>query len=184
MIAAVWGFLQHPTNEKLEATSEERNTLFVRLLGTMVFLSILFGLLIGSFSELFDLDFGDHAVDELFKNYSLFTVLLLAVVLAPILEELLFRAPLTIFKNPAHFKYAYYVSILLFGVIHISNYSTIEGQYWAIPILVSPQLSAGVFLGYIRIKLGLFWSILLHAAHNLVLTAPLLVYLFLEIPLE
>lgn len=184
MIAAVWRFLQHPTNEKLKVTSEQKNILFARLLLYMVLFSMLLGLLIGVITHILQLDFGDLAVDELFKNYSPLTILFLAVIVAPILEELLFRAPLAAFNNPSHFRYAYYASIILFGILHISNYTTIEGQYWIIPILVSPQLSAGVFLGYIRTKLGLFWSILLHAAHNLVLIAPILVYLFLEIPLE
>lgn len=177
-------FLQYPKNEKLQLTNEERNNLFAYLLVSMVFFSIILGLLIGGISVLFQLNFGDHAVDGLFKKYTPLTILLLAVVVAPIVEELIFRAPLTAFKNPTHFKYAYYTSIILFGVLHITNYGALEGQYWALPILVSPQLSAGVFLGYTRTKLGLLWSILLHAAHNLVLIAPILVYLFLEIPLE
>jgi len=182
MLKEVWEFLQYPVNQKLELDSQERNTVFLRLLFLTVGFSIALGLLMGSIAMAFHLDFGDHAVDDLLRNYSPLKIFFLAVILAPIIEELLFRAPLTAFKNPTYFKYAYYTSVLLFGVIHISNFEGLDGQYWAIPLLVSPQVSAGVFLGYIRTKLGLFWSMLLHAAHNLILVGPILVYLILDIP--
>jgi membrane protease YdiL (CAAX protease family) len=184
MLNEVWEFLKHPINQKRELENQERNALFFGLLILTVFFSIALGLLIGGISLVFNLEFGNHAADELLKTYSPVMLFFLAVVLAPVLEELLFRAPLTIFKNPTHFKYAYYISIILFGTLHISNFEALDGQYWAIPLLVSPQLSAGVFLGYTRTKLGLLWSILLHAAHNLILVGPVLIYLLLDIPLE
>ncbi len=184
MLKEVWEFLQYPVNKKLELDSKERNVLFLRLLFFAVSFSIALGLLTGAISLAFNLDFGDHAVDELLRNYSALALFFLAVIAAPVIEELIFRAPLTAFKNPIYFKYAYYASILLFGLLHISNFDGLDGQYWAIPLLVSPQLSAGIFLGYIRTKLGLLWSMLLHATHNLVLVGPVLIYLLLDIPLE
>ncbi|MFT6935222.1 MAG: membrane protease YdiL (CAAX protease family) [Maribacter sp.] len=184
MLNEVWEFLQYPVNQKLGINNQGRSTLFLRLLGLTVFFSIALGLLISSISLVFNLDFGNHAAPELFKTYSPAILFFLAVVAAPVIEELLFRAPLTVFKNPTHFKYAYYFSIILFGTLHISNFEALDGQYWAIPLLVSPQLSAGIFLGYTRTSLGLFWSILLHAAHNLILVGPVLMYLLLDIPLK
>lgn len=184
MLNKVWEFLQYPVNQKLGLNNQERSILFFRLLALTVFFSIVLGLLISSISLVFNFDFGNHAVDELFKTYSPAILFFLAVVVAPVIEELLFRAPLTLFKNPTHFKYAYYISIILFGTLHISNFEALDGHYWAIPLLVSPQLTAGVFLGYTRTSLGLIWSILLHAAHNLVLVGPVLIYLLLDIPLE
>jgi hypothetical protein len=184
MLNQVWEFLQYPVNQKLEISKQVRTTLFFRLLALTVFFSIVLGLLISSISLVFNIDFGNHAVDEIFKTYSPEILFFLAVIAAPVIEELLFRAPLTVFKNPTYFKYAYYISIILFGTLHISNFEALDGQYWAVPLLVSPQLSAGVFLGYTRISLGLQWSILLHAAHNLILVGPVLIYLLLDIPLE
>ena len=40
-----------------------------------------------------------HAFDEL-KDSSPYEILFLAAVLAPFMEELVFRAPLTLFKSP------------------------------------------------------------------------------------
>ncbi|WP_027075886.1 CPBP family intramembrane glutamic endopeptidase [Maribacter antarcticus] len=184
MLNQVWEFLQYPVNQKLEINKQVRTTLFFKLLALTVFFSIILGLLINSISIVFNIDFGTHAVGELFKTYSPAMLFFLAVIVAPVIEELLFRAPLTVFKNPTYFKYAYYISIILFGTLHIFNFDTLNEQYWAVPLLVSPQLSAGVFLGYTRTSLGLLWSILLHAAHNLVLVGPVFIYLLLDIPLE
>lgn len=184
MLNEVWEFLKHPVNQKLELEKQEQYTFFFRLLILTVLFSVTFGLLTAGVSEVFNLDFGKHAVDELLEAYTPSLIFLLAVVVAPIIEELLFRAPLTVFKNPIRFKYAFYISVLLFGGLHISNFEALQAQFWAIPLLVSPQLSAGVFLGYTRTKLGLFWSILLHAAHNFLLVAPALIYLSLAIPVK
>jgi membrane protease YdiL (CAAX protease family) len=184
MLKEVWEFLKLPVNQKLKLETRERYTQFFHLLVLTVFFSVAFGLFINGVSEVFSLNFGNHAVDELLKAYPPSLLFLLAVVIAPIIEELLFRAPLVAFKNPVHFKYALYISVILFGSLHISNFEALDGQFWAIPLLVSPQLSAGVFLGYTRIKLGLFWGILLHTAHNFLLVGPVLLYLFLDIPIK
>ena len=184
MLNEVWEFLKHPVNQRLVLEKREQYSFFFRLLVFTVFFSVAFGLLIGGVSEAFKLDFGKHAVDELLETYTPSLIFVLAVVVAPIIEELFFRAPLTVFKHPIRFKYAFYTSVILFGGLHISNFEALDGQFWAIPLLVSPQLSAGVFLGYTRTKLGLFWSILLHAAHNLILVGPVLIFLILDIPVE
>lgn len=184
MLYRVWEFLKHPVNKQLEVNNNERSSLFLGLLLLTVLFSIGLGICIGVIAEAFHLDFGNHAIDDLFEAYTPAMIFFLAVVVAPVLEELLFRAPLTAFKNPSHFKYAYYGSILLFATLHISNFKALDGQYWAIPLLVSPQLSAGIFLGYIRTKLGLIWSIFLHAGHNLILVGPVLIYLWLDLPLK
>ncbi len=184
MLNQVWEFIRYPVNRKLALEKQQRYTLFFRILVLTVFFSVIFGLIIGWISHVFNLDFGNHAVDQLLDNYPPAVLFLLAVVAAPLIEELLFRAPLTAFKNPIGFKYAFYISVILFGGLHLSNFESLNGQFWAIPLLVSPQLLAGVFLGFTRIKLGLFWSILLHAAHNFLLVGPVLLYVLLDIPVK
>ncbi len=68
-----------------------------------------------------------------------------------------------------HFNYIFYSSILLFGFMHISNFS---GSTMLIvlfsPLLVSPQLILGAILGYIRMKNGLAYSILFHLLINFI----------------
>jgi uncharacterized protein len=62
----------------------------------------------------------------------------------------------------------FYTSSISFGVAHIGNYH-IQHFVPILPvILVLPQIFAGLLLGYIRIVMGLRWSIAFHSFHNLV----------------
>ncbi len=69
----------------------------------------------------------------------------------------------------SHFKYLFYGSALVFGLLHATNFT---GNPWIIlafsPILGSPQIIMGFFLGYIRMKNGLTYSILFHMAVNII----------------
>lgn len=183
MLKEVWEFLKHPENRNHECGPAKKKQRFGWLLLWAVSFSILSGILLEGFSTLFHLDFGTHAAEKLIAEFSALAIFFLAVVLAPLLEELLFRGPLSWFKNEVYFPYAFYISVLLFGLIHISNFENLNGHYWAVPLLVLPQLCAGVFLGFIRVRHGLIWSILLNAAHNLVLVGPILVFKLLDMPI-
>lgn len=184
MLENVWRFLKNPIYNETEYTTAQKSRAFIRLLVLTVLFSFAFGILMEIITSMLSLDIGDHAVIELIENYSPLVLFALAVIAAPLIEELIFRAPLGLFRRSKYFKYAYYISILLFGLIHITNFEDFQDNFWLIPILVAPQLSAGIFLGYIRVKLGLLWSILLHAAHNMVLLGPVIIMKLLDIPFE
>ena len=166
--------IQHP----------EKNRIFLKLVLITICFSIILGMLMQGVITLVGFDSENHAVIEMFNSYSAAMIFFLAVIIAPLLEELIFRAPLGLFKKSEYFKHAFYISVLLFGLIHIGNFQDIEGYYWLIPILVAPQISAGIFLGFIRTKLGLLWSMLLHAVHNLILLGPFIFMKILDIPFE
>lgn len=126
-----------------------------------------------SFIEAFGfVETGKHSIEEIFKdkNSSTLKLFLLAVVSAPLIEEVIFRAPLTLFKKPLYFKYAFYSTAIIFGYIHLFNYQEINANMILFsPILVAPQILVGLYLGFIRVKFGLLWSIALHAVYNGVL---------------
>lgn len=124
---------------------------------------------------IFNLDLGNHAVEELFLEHSVVFIFFIAVVIAPLLEELIFRGGLSWFKHKSYFKGIFYLSAVLFALVHISNFESQPMVYLLAPILVLPQLILGLILGYIRVRLGLLWSILLHASYNGLLMLPLLV---------
>jgi uncharacterized protein len=74
-----------------------------------------------------------------------------------------------------HFKWVFYVVAFLFGMVHIGNFSLNEitwQWYFLLPFLVIPQLVMGLFLGYIRLRYGLLFSIIFHAFHNLIFILP------------
>jgi len=163
LLEEVWRFFKNLEYLSANYSLKEKKTIFLKLVFLIVCSSLALGFVIQLVSTLVGFNQDNHAVIEMFENYSPLLILVLAVVMAPVLEELVFRAPLALFKNTVYFKYAFHTSVILFGLVHISNFGNLKGFYWLIPILVAPQLFAGIFLGYIRTKLGLLWSILLHA---------------------
>lgn len=119
----------------------------------------------------------DHATSDLLNKYSPIIVLLMAAVLAPVLEECIFRAPLYLFrKYTTGFKYIFYFIALGFGFIHITNFEISKTILILSPLLVAPQIIAGLILGYIRVRLGLLYSILLHSLFNGLAIIPSLLF--------
>ena len=111
----------------------------------------------------------NHAAEQMMKDFSKTQIFLFGVVLAPFFEELIFRGPLTAFKNPKHFGIAFYVFTILFGLVHITNFEITRNIILLSPLLVLPQIILGGYLGFIRIRFGLPWSIALHATYNAIL---------------
>jgi hypothetical protein len=97
-----------------------------------------------------------------------------AVVLAPVLEEGLFRAPLYFFRRPGLFPWAFYGFTTAFGLLHAFNFPAWRENWALLPLLIAPQCATGVFLGFIRVRFGLPWSMGLHALYNLILLGPAL----------
>ena len=93
-------------------------------------------------------------------------IFLLGAMLMPVLEETIFRGPITEFKKPKSFKIAFYTFALLFGSIYISNFEITTNVLLLSPLFVLPQILLGSYFGYIRVRLGLTWSMLLHGCYN------------------
>jgi len=178
LFKTISNYLKNPQCGALELSIPEKLKLVIKTLilafGVSFFLSILIGIL-ESFG-VFSMD--QHATTELFKDYSPLVIFLLVAIVAPVLEELLFRGPITFFcKNETAFKIAFYGLTLLFGFIHIFNYELTLKILIFSPILVSPQIILGCLLGFLRVKLGLVYAILLHALFNATLIIPSLLFL-------
>ena len=60
------------------------------------------------------------------------------------------------------------VSVVLFGLVHISN---IETLHWELalfyPVYVLPQMILGYIFSVQRLKLGFIWGLLFHSMNNL-----------------
>lgn len=97
---------------------------------------------------------------------TLVVMILSVAVLAPILEEILFRYPLK-FARGRSLKILIHVSSLAFGFVHLINYANREILFFLLsPLIFSSQLIGGFIFAYLRLKLGLRWSILSHATFN------------------
>ena len=73
-----------------------------------------------------------------------------------------------------HISILYYISAVMFGLIHITNYDQFNLVWWLTPLLISPQLLGGFIWGFLRVHYGVRWSILIHSVYNFSGTVPLI----------
>lgn len=107
-----------------------------------------------------------------------FLLIVLGVMVAPLLEELVFRYPLKLVK-PRYLKLAVYFSSIVFGLVHAINYENSEPLFYALlPIIVSSQALGGLILAYLRLRDGVLWSMFAHGLFNAAIA--LLSLLFLQ----
>ena len=136
-----------------------------------------------------------HRLQKIFKEMKPDLIFFFAVIIAPFLEEIMFRLVLkfrsnflilwplqllillqvsnkiNLLKTIRNFWNKFYVWIfylitIAFGLIHILNFKPSINIYLLAPVLVAPQILIGISLGYLRIRFGLIWSILFHAFYN------------------
>jgi len=185
MLAEIIAFIKNPLFQE-DPNKETKYRIRFLVICTLFGITISIGLslIAGLFESMFGLELGKHAMDELFEKYSAIGIFFFAVIVAPLLEELLFRGPIVWFKNSKYFKTIFYLIALFFGYIHITNFEISTTVLLLSPILVAPQISLGLLLGMIRIKFGLLWSMAMHAFYNFILASPLILIKLLDIPLE
>lgn len=136
-------------------------------------------------------------VNSKLMNLSYGMLVLVAVIVMPFLEELIFRFPLKYSRNyvlqciiaivalfaPAEYKSAvyatartywkrifwvfFYVMTSWFAFIHIYNYVDAKQLMLWSPLLTLTQFVTGLILGFIRIRFGFVWAWLYHGLFNL-----------------
>lgn len=195
-------FLRNPVLQKdTESSFFDRIIKFIILLISCFMISFFLSFVMGFLFQSGLIENEYHAFDEL-KDLPGYQILIMAAVLAPILEEIIFRAPLVLFKSPLQlyfkpipfldkkiefptmeielfkdprvFRYIYYTLALTFGYVHLFNYQIDTQILLFSPILVAPQIVLGLIFGFVRVRFGLPWAILMHGCYN-----GLLVSLFL-----
>ncbi len=182
MLKEVWNFVKNPVYEEdREVDSKYRFSIFVRVLGYAIAISFILGLFVEFLEEALKIEMGEHPVIDLFLDNSALFIFIVTVAIAPILEELVFRGPMIWFRKMKSFKYIFYFFTLAFGAVHLGNY---DSTLWFGLLLITPQISAGVFMGFLRVRFGLRWAMALHACYNLVFAGPIIVMKMLNIPLE
>ncbi len=170
----VWAFFLRPKYQEYDYPLELKQKIFLQLLIANLVIAAGIGMIIGLLQEGLGIDTGEHELEKMLNDYSPVFVAFLAIIFAPLFEESIFRAPLGLFKKSRYFPLALYVSIAAFGLIHIFNFETYENALWMVPFLILPQLVTGVFLSYIRVRMGFVYGILFHALFNGILLGPIL----------
>lgn len=134
-------------------------------------------------------------IENLFANKKAFSILFIAVIFTPLIEELIFRFFLKYERNllfqmldyftnkkaklfwSKHFRTFFYLSAILFALTHLTNYSNNNLIFYILaPLIILPQFIGGITLGYIRLKLGFFWGVLEHGLYNLIIFVPALLF--------
>lgn len=174
LLLKVWHFNCNPQFAPLILPTKLKVKIVLNLSLLAIFGSVLMGTLTGILFRLAKIEIANTQMQQQFENLNPFALFGLAVIIAPVLEEFIFRGPMVFFKKRGYFAAVYYFLTLLFGLVHLSNFDTITNAGILMPLLVLPQLCAGLFLGFTRVKIGLLWSMLVHALHNAVLIAPLI----------
>ncbi|WP_275314814.1 CPBP family intramembrane glutamic endopeptidase [Tenacibaculum bernardetii] len=161
------GYLKNPVLEKdPNQDNSYRFKKFSHLLIISILTAVALTPLLALIEHLGLVDMNTHAIEELRKSMSKIALFAITVIGAPLSEELIFRAPITFFQNKKYFKIVFYAFALIFGFIHLSNFGITTNVLILAPILVAPQIILGGYLGFIRVRFGLIWSILLHACYN------------------
>ena len=116
---------------------------------------------------------------------SITSAIFIAVVLAPVFEEIGFRLILRrnfpikyIFSQKLWdkiFPFLVYASSVIFGFGHLTNYTN-DGFWFYVfsPIIISYQLIGGVVTAFIRVRYNFFYGMLYHSLWNASLIFPLI----------
>jgi hypothetical protein len=103
----------------------------------------------------------------LFRGKPMFLVFTILVSLSSIFY-LYYSRCYNFLKN--HYRLFFYVSALIFGLMHIFNFTGINKfNFVFTPLLVLPQIFVGLILGYLRTQYGFKYGVLFHAMINLVI---------------
>lgn len=187
---------------------QKRKRLFQVLLLDLLCMLPLVGVM-SAIEQMGIVDLNDHALTAAFEQYPVWVLAMFVIFLGPLLEELVFRlhlsrrwnliaglmewftiadkkvlreeaAALVRVKWDRFYALFFYLNAAAFALIHMTNFQAIDVPFWVIPLIVLPQFIAGLYFGYIRVKNGgFFWAVALHALHNAILLAPVLL---IELP--
>jgi hypothetical protein len=96
-----------------------------------------------------------------------YLVLLISIATFFLIKNILSDNFLEILKSK-YYPFVFYFFAITFALVHVNNFAPIQYNIlYVYPIYVLPQFAMGLFFGYIRVKRGIIWSILLHMAVNL-----------------
>jgi hypothetical protein len=76
-------------------------------------------------------------------------------------------------KKPPSVKLVVYSSVIIFGLVHLSNFTSLDytTQFYLIPLLIGAQVFVGLVISFIRLRYGMKWAIIYHGVYNGLFTA-------------
>lgn len=224
-------YLKRPYRIESNLGFSPQNLMIVTTFFIVVFMCSMF--LFVPLASLAGMNDSDHALTDLLANQSKWMVALMAIVAAPVAEEMIFRYPLK-YRRPAallaigfvimvaymllsqvytepwlqslmlgifgsavilifmvfftveslerletlvtnNFGKIFYMTAVLFAIIHFYNFQGDSAKLYLLPILVFPQMVLGLVLGYLRMRFGMWSNLYVHALNNAI---PMSIVLF------
>jgi membrane protease YdiL (CAAX protease family) len=193
MLKKFFQFLKKPIEGSWKLSFSKRLSYFFGLFVlnacfTFAMMVVLSGLEKNGYAEI-----NQQGLNFFLNNMPLWLLGLLAIVLIPLLEEIIFRLPQRFKYNPS--KYALwlfyklkddgvnskqrakqiwkhifgpylYISTILFSLVHLTNFELGEMPLYVFPILVLPYFLAGLIISFLRIVFNFWTGFLFHAIHN------------------
>ena len=172
ILSDLFSFIRKPDDRQITLSVKDKLFYVIVLLVLEFVLSylLIFPVLDGV-DDLVDLRTAEEGPLTLVKSFVSF------VIVAPIGEELVFRYFLrynglkTMFINqktwPKIFPYLVYLSGILFGFVHISNYTNSGNLFFALsPLIILTQFIGGFIISFIRVRLNFSYGVLYHALWN------------------
>lgn len=175
-------FLKNPEQNQIELKLREKWIIIFSILLLDFVVAFITMPILGLLEDLdiLKLDYDDFLFDQ-----NILFILLIAGIIVPIIEEIIFRLPLKYSRNylfrgldyisnnrskliwNKYFKFFFYAFAIVFALIHLSNYNNNSILFFVLaPIIVFSQFFGGLTLGYIRLKLGFIWGVLQHSLFN------------------
>jgi hypothetical protein len=79
-----------------------------------------------------------------------------------------FLAELWVEKIKKRYSVFFYIMAITFALVHLSNFTHFEDSVLGFyPLFILPQLLMGLCMGFVRVKYGFFYGLLLHSLINL-----------------
>lgn len=190
----VYYFIKNPNDQRIENWTLKKNIYYVlAILGFDIIINAFIYLPLIYFLDKIEPILHQTRID--YDNNTFLQILLITVILVPIIEEFIFRYLLryeTIFHKIINrhkwnllFKILVYTSIILFGLLHSSNYENSSTFFYCVlPIIVSTQLIGGIFLTFLRVRFNFLTSVISHVLWNGLITIVPIILLVFEKPYE
>jgi len=67
-----------------------------------------------------------------------------------------------------YFPFIFYLSAIVFSIIHVSNFGLESERWYLSPLLVMPQFILALYIGYVRLRKGILFAILIHMTNNMI----------------
>lgn len=169
-------FLRKPNDQQIHLSTKNRFSLIFKLLILELLFTLIIVLPINYLIDEF-ITIKTPSLDYHFNT--IYAIILLMVLIAPFLEEIMFRSILRYHsffakkisreKWNRYFPFLVYAMSIAFGLVHASNYYNDSLFFYLLsPLILLSQLSGGFILSYIRVRINFYYGFIYHASWNLI----------------